>query len=98
MLSASPYISPAEAAISSFIYQMSLYTVSRLVRRGFTLGELSLATGSGISLALEFWRLTLTRVCATYAHAPVIMLMSIAYSSPTPREVVYLPPFECQLP
>lgn len=41
---------------------MSLYTISRLVRRGFTLGELSLATGSGISLALEFWRLTLTRV------------------------------------
>lgn len=41
---------------------MSLYSVSRLVRRGFTLGELSLATGSGISLALEFWRLTLTRV------------------------------------
>lgn len=61
-ISASPYISPAEAAISSFIYQMSLYTVSRLVRRGFTLGELSLATGSGISLALEFWRLSLTRV------------------------------------
>lgn len=69
MSSASPYISPAEAAISSFIYQMSLYTVSRLVRRGFTLGELSLATGSGISLALEFWRLTLTRVRAAYVYA-----------------------------
>jgi hypothetical protein len=41
---------------------MSIYTVSRLVRRGFTLGELSLATGAGISLALEFWRLTKARV------------------------------------
>lgn len=64
---ASPYISPAEAAASSFIYQMSIYSVSRLVRRGFTLGELALATGAGVSLCLEFWRITLARVSLSHA-------------------------------
>lgn len=59
---ATPYISPLEAACSSLIYQVSMYSVTRLVRRGFTLGELSLAIGSGISLFLEFWRVTSGRV------------------------------------
>lgn len=90
---ASPYISPAEAAISSFIYQMSLYTISRLVRRGFTLGELSLATGSGISLALEFWRLTLTRVSLLHATAygNTLMKETTAHIRQTRRHPTYLP-------
>ena len=85
---ASPYISPVEAAVSSLIYQMSIYTVSRLVRRGFTLGELSLATGAGISLVLEFWRLSSARVSSvivqrlytlSYFHGSSFMLSMEEY-------------------
>lgn len=59
---ASPYVSPLELTISSFIYQMSLYMVSRFARRGFTLGELAMTTATGVSLGLEFWRVTRARV------------------------------------
>lgn len=59
---ASPYVNPLELTISSFIYQMSLYLVSRFARRGFTLGELALTTAAGVSLGLEFWRVTRARV------------------------------------
>lgn len=74
---------------------MSLYIISRLVRRGFTLGELSLATGSGISLALEFWRLTLTRVCRM-KRLEFDRSDCVIYSSPLPSEAVYRPLSACR--
>lgn len=61
-LTASPWIGPTELTISSFMYQVALYLISRLARRAFTLGELAIATASGISLFLEFSRLTMARV------------------------------------
>ncbi|GAA5929602.1 dolichol kinase [Sporobolomyces koalae] len=54
-------ISPLEAAISTYIQQSSFYIVSRLARRGFTLGELNTMTAAGNALCLEFWRLTRAR-------------------------------------
>ncbi|GAA93631.1 uncharacterized protein L969DRAFT_91296 [Mixia osmundae IAM 14324] len=55
------YNSPTETFFCAFLYQMSLYTISRLARRGFTLGELSIVSSSGVSLCLEFWRLSVAR-------------------------------------
>ncbi|GAA5821323.1 hypothetical protein JCM10212_006779 [Sporobolomyces blumeae] len=54
-------ISPLEAAVSTYIQQSSFYIVSRLARRGFTLGELNTMTAAGNALCLEFWRLTRAR-------------------------------------
>lgn len=55
-------ISPLEAGAASFIQQASFYIISRLARRGFTLGELNTMTGAGNALCLEFWRLSRSRV------------------------------------
>lgn len=76
---ASPYINPLELTISSFIYQMSLYLVSRFARRGFTLGELAMTTAAGVSLGLEFWRITRAR----WLFAKVL-LFPATFRSPTP--------------
>ncbi|SCV74152.1 BQ2448_6584 [Microbotryum intermedium] len=54
-------ISPLEVGATTFIQQASWYLVSRLARRGFTLGELHLMTTAGNALSLEFWRLTRAR-------------------------------------
>ncbi|GAA5872782.1 hypothetical protein JCM16303_006830 [Sporobolomyces ruberrimus] len=54
-------ISPLEAGVSTYIQQSSFYIVSRLARRGFTLGELNTMTAAGNALCLEFWRLTRAR-------------------------------------
>ncbi|KAM0750308.1 hypothetical protein T439DRAFT_249873 [Meredithblackwellia eburnea MCA 4105] len=54
-------ISPFEAGMSTFIQQASFYIVSRLARRGFTLGELNTMTAAGNALCLEFWRLSRSR-------------------------------------
>ena len=58
-------ISPLEAGAASFIQQASFYIISRLARRGFTLGELNTMTGAGNALCLEFWRLSRSRVSPT---------------------------------
>lgn len=58
-------ISPLEAATTTLIQQASFYIVSRLARRGFTLGELNTMTIAGNALCLEFWRLTRARVSCT---------------------------------
>lgn len=55
-------LSPLEAGVSTFIQQSSFYIVSRLARRGFTLGELNTMTVAGNALCLEFWRLSRSRV------------------------------------
>ncbi|KAK4058304.1 dolichol kinase [Microbotryomycetes sp. JL221] len=54
-------ISPFEAATTTLIQQTSLYIVSRLARRGFTLGEMYTMAAAGNALCLEFWRLTTAR-------------------------------------
>ncbi|GJN87315.1 hypothetical protein Rhopal_000263-T1 [Rhodotorula paludigena] len=54
-------ISPLEAAVTTHIQQSSFYLVSRLARRGFTLGELNTMTAAGNALCLEFWRLSRAR-------------------------------------
>ncbi|BGP14302.1 dolichol kinase [Rhodosporidiobolus nylandii] len=54
-------ISPLESSTSTFIQQASFYIVSRLARRGFTLGELNTMTTAGNALCLEFWRLSRAR-------------------------------------
>ncbi|KAK4050086.1 dolichol kinase [Microbotryomycetes sp. JL201] len=54
-------ISPFEAATSALIQQSSLYFVSRLARRGFSLGEMYTMAAAGNALCLEFWRLTTAR-------------------------------------
>lgn len=54
-------LSPLEAAVSTYIQQSSFYIVSRLARRGFTLGELNTMTAAGNALCLEFWRLSRAR-------------------------------------
>ncbi|GAA5975779.1 hypothetical protein JCM10908_005278 [Rhodotorula pacifica] len=54
-------LSPLEAAVSTYIQQSSFYIVSRLARRGFTLGELNAMTAAGNALCLEFWRLSRAR-------------------------------------
>jgi hypothetical protein len=63
---------PVEAGVSTYLYQMSLYSISRLVRRGFTLGELCIASSSGVALCLEFGRLTVARVCPFSFFAAVL--------------------------
>ena len=55
-------ISSSEIAVASFLQQISFYSISRLARRGFTVGELSIMTTAGNALCLEFWRLTRARV------------------------------------
>ena len=55
-------ISSLEIAVASFLQQASFYSISRLARRGFTVGELSIMTTAGNALCLEFWRLTRARV------------------------------------
>lgn len=55
-------VSVSEIAVASFIQQASFYLISRLARRGFSLGELSIMTTAGTALCLEFWRLTRARV------------------------------------
>ncbi|GAA6051494.1 hypothetical protein JCM3770_004561 [Rhodotorula araucariae] len=54
-------IHPLEAAVTTHIQQSSFYLVSRLARRGFTLGELNTMTSAGNALCLEFWRLSWAR-------------------------------------
>ncbi|TNY21389.1 dolichol kinase [Rhodotorula diobovata] len=54
-------IHPLEAAVTTHIQQSSFYLVSRLARRGFTLGELNTMTVAGNALCLEFWRLSWAR-------------------------------------
>ncbi|BGP46622.1 dolichol kinase [Rhodotorula kratochvilovae] len=54
-------IHPLEAAVTTHIQQSSFYLVSRLARRGFTLGELNTMTAAGNALCLEFWRLSWAR-------------------------------------
>ncbi|GAA5891239.1 hypothetical protein JCM6882_004632 [Rhodosporidiobolus microsporus] len=54
-------LSPLESLASSFLQQSSFYIVSRLARRGFTLGELNTMTSAGNALCLEFWRLSRAR-------------------------------------
>ncbi|KAM0788224.1 hypothetical protein ACM66B_001379 [Microbotryomycetes sp. NB124-2] len=54
-------ISPFEAATTTLIQQTSLYIVSRLARRGFSLGEMYTMAAAGNALCLEFWRLTTAR-------------------------------------
>ena len=51
-----------EAALATFIQQTCFYSISRLARKGFSLGELVLMTTAGNALSLEFWRLTRARV------------------------------------
>ncbi|KAH8928340.1 hypothetical protein BT69DRAFT_1277161 [Atractiella rhizophila] len=55
------HVRPWEAALSSFVYQSSHYMISRLARRGFTLGELSIVSGTGNALFIEFIRLSISR-------------------------------------
>ncbi|ORY82330.1 hypothetical protein BCR35DRAFT_81373 [Leucosporidium creatinivorum] len=54
-------ISPLESFTTTLIQQSSFYIVSRLARRGFTLGELNTMTIAGNALCLEFWRLSRAR-------------------------------------
>lgn len=55
-------MSPLEVGVASYIQQTSFYVISRLARRGFTLGELCTMTTAGTALCLEFWRLSRARV------------------------------------
>ena len=70
---------PAELAASTFLYQMSMYSISRLVRRGFTLGELSIASASGISLCTEIGRVAYARL--NYERSGII---PATFRAPTP--------------
>ncbi|GAA6024759.1 hypothetical protein JCM10207_008888 [Rhodosporidiobolus poonsookiae] len=54
-------LSPYECVATTFLQQSSFYIVSRLARRGFTLGELNTMTAAGNALCLEFWRLSRAR-------------------------------------
>lgn len=93
---ASPYVNPLELAISSFIFQMSLYLVSRFARRAFTLGELAMTTATGVSLALEFWRVTRARVSSlsySFMLLTIHMLcacpVALQQSVPPPRHLPF---------
>ncbi|GAA5976645.1 hypothetical protein JCM11641_005650 [Rhodosporidiobolus odoratus] len=73
-------LSPLEAVTTSYIQQSSFYIVSRLARRGFTLGELNTMTAAGNALCLEFWRLSQARWYYKRGH-PTIPL---TFRAPTP--------------
>ncbi|GAA5996299.1 hypothetical protein JCM5350_006504 [Sporobolomyces pararoseus] len=73
-------ISPLEAAVSTYIQQSSFYIVSRLARRGFTLGELNTMTAAGNALCLEFWRLTRSR----WLYKRGFPYLPPTFRSPTP--------------
>lgn len=55
------HLSAFESAVAVFLSQSSTYIITRLARRGFTLGEVSLFGAAGMSLLLEIGRLTITR-------------------------------------
>ncbi|BGO90062.1 hypothetical protein NBRC10512_003596 [Rhodotorula toruloides] len=73
-------ISPLEAATTSLIQQSSFYSVSRLARRGFTLGELNAMTAAGNALCLEFWRLTRAR----WLYKRGLPYIPLTFRAPTP--------------
>lgn len=63
-ITATSHFTASELMFSMFLYQMSLYLISRLARRAFTLGELAMVTSAGDALLLEFGRLAYARVSA----------------------------------
>lgn len=55
-------ISPLECSFSVFTFQSSFYLISRLARRGFSLGEASIFSSTAVALLLEIIRLTASRL------------------------------------
>ncbi|GAA6044123.1 hypothetical protein JCM8097_004718 [Rhodosporidiobolus ruineniae] len=73
-------LSPLESVASTYIQQSSFYLVSRLARRGFTLGELNTMTAAGNALCLEFWRLSRARWYYKRSHPSI----PPTFRTPTP--------------
>lgn len=55
-------VAPWELITASVLFQTNMYSISRLGRRSFTLGELGIVAALGVTLMLEAINLTLAKV------------------------------------
>lgn len=74
-----------ELFTASLVYQLNLYTISRLARRSFTLGELAIVATLGVTLLMEsiyltiakLWPLT-TDYVKTFRHPTPLVIFQLA--------------------
>lgn len=77
-------LSTAEIIISTHLFQSNLYAISRLARRSFTLGELTIVSTIGMTLTVETINITSAK------FAPASTLFVKTFRRPTPLLVFQL--------
>lgn len=77
-------LSRSELVVSTLLFQCNLYTISRLARKSFTLGELGIVSTVGVTLCLEMLNLTTARMFP--ASTPFVK----TFRRPTPLLVFQL--------
>lgn len=77
-------ISRSELIMTSLLFQTNLYTISRLARKSFTLGELSIVCTVGVTLCVEMLNLTTAKLFP--ASTPYVK----TFRRPTPLLVFQL--------